>query len=44
VGSLVSYTRDHDLRTQINNAVSKMSLTDGLDLVNQAFEIVGISK
>jgi hypothetical protein len=41
---LVSYTRDHDLRTQIYNAVSKMSLTDGLDLVNQAFEIGGISK
>jgi hypothetical protein len=41
---VVAYPLDHDLRTQIYNAVSKMSLTDGLDLVNQAFEIAGISK
>jgi hypothetical protein len=40
----VGYPSDHDLRTQIHNAVSKMSLTDGLDLVNQAFGIAGIGK
>ena len=43
-GELVSYPTAYDLRAQIHNAVSKMSLTDGLDLVNQAFEIAGISK
>ena len=43
-GELVSYPLDHDLRTKIYDAVSKMSLTDGLDLVNQAFQIAGISK
>jgi hypothetical protein len=41
---VVAYTLGHDPRTQIYNAVSKMSLTDGLDMVNQAFEIAGISK
>jgi hypothetical protein len=34
----------NDLRTQISTAVSEMSLTDGLDLANQAFEIAGLSK
>jgi hypothetical protein len=33
-----------DLRSQIYDAVSKMSLTEGLDLVNEAFGIAGISK
>jgi hypothetical protein len=41
---LTAYTLNQDLRTQIYNAVSKMGLTDGLDLINQAFEIAGISK
>ena len=41
---LVTYPGNRDLRTQIYDAVSKMSLTDGLDLINQAFEIAGISK
>ena len=40
----VSYSLKYDLRTQVYNAVSRMSLTDGLDLANQAFEIAGISK
>jgi hypothetical protein len=39
-----AYTLDHDLRTQIYKAVSRMSLTDALDLVNQAFGVAGISR
>jgi hypothetical protein len=41
---LVTYPGNRDLRTQIYNAVSQMSLTDGLDLVNQAFGIAGTGK
>jgi hypothetical protein len=41
---VVAYPLSQDLRTQIYDAVSKMSLTDGLDLINQAFEIAGTSK
>lgn len=41
---VVAYSLSQDLRTQVYDAGSKMSLTDGLDLINQAFEIAGISK
>jgi hypothetical protein len=43
-GALVSFSSSHDLRTQISSAVLQMSLTEGLDLVSQVFEIAGISK
>jgi hypothetical protein len=43
-GALVSFSSSHDLRTQISSAVSQMSLTEGLDLVSQVFEIAGINK
>jgi len=33
-----------DLRTAVSHAISQMSLTDGLDLVDQAFAAVGIGK
>ena len=37
-------TLNHDLRTQVYKAVSEMSLTDGLDLVNQVFGMAGLGK
>lgn len=40
---LVTRALDTDLRSAIFHAVSQMSLTDGLDLVEQAFRIAGIS-
>jgi hypothetical protein len=43
-GALVTVVHTKDLRTPISNAVAQMSLTDGLDLVNQAFGIAGIDK
>ncbi len=43
-GALVSEPLDKDLRTEIYRQVSQMSLTDGLDLVNEAFEMVGIKR
>lgn len=43
-GALVTVVHIKDLRTPISNAVAQMSLTDGLDLVNQAFGIAGIGK
>jgi hypothetical protein len=33
-----------DIRTAVSHAISEMSLTDGLDLVDQAFAAVGIGK
>jgi hypothetical protein len=44
VGFQVSSPSRHDLRSQIFDAVSQMSLTEGLDLVNETFGIAGISK
>ena len=41
---LTAHSMRIDLRTQISKAVSEMSLTDGLDLANQVFEIAGLSK
>ena len=43
-GFRVSSPSSPDLRSQIYDAVSKMSLTEGLDLVNETFGIAGISK
>ena len=40
----VSSPSSRDLRSQIYDAVSQMSLTEGLDLVNETFGIAGISK
>lgn len=37
-------TMKTDLRGQISQAVSEMSLTEGLDLVTQAFNMAGISR
>ena len=41
---LVTRALDMDLRSTLFHAVSQMSLTDGLDLVEQAFRIAGTSK
>jgi len=41
---LTAYASKDELRTQISKAVSEMSLTDGLDLVNQVFSMAGFSK
>jgi hypothetical protein len=43
-GVRVSSPSSPDLRSQIYDAVSKMSLTEGLDLVNEAFGIARMSK
>ena len=37
-------TQTRDIRTAVSHAISEMSLTDGLDLVDQAFAAVGIGK
>jgi hypothetical protein len=37
-------TQTRDIRTAVSHAISEMSLTDGLDLVDQAFAVVGIGK
>jgi len=41
---LRTFTMKNDLRGQISQAVSEMSLTDGLDLVNQVFDLAGLNK
>jgi hypothetical protein len=41
---ILSPSRSGDLRTAVSDAISRMSLTDGLDLVDQAFAAVGIGK
>ena len=44
-GALVTFTTPTgDIRTLVSHAISEMSLTDGLDLVDQAFAAVGIGK
>jgi hypothetical protein len=43
-GVRLSSPSSPDLRSQIYDAVSQMSLTEGLDLVNETFGIAGISK
>lgn len=44
-GVLISSSSQSDeMRTALSHAISHMSLTDGLDLVDQAFEAVGIGK
>jgi hypothetical protein len=40
----LSSSQSGDLRTAVSKGISQMSLTDGLDLVDQAFEAVGIGK
>jgi len=37
-------TLNRDIQTAVSHAISEMSLTDGLDLVDQAFAAVGIGK
>jgi hypothetical protein len=37
-------TQTRDIRTAVSRGISEMSLTDGLDLVDQAFAAVGIGK
>ncbi len=39
-----AFTMKNDLRGQMAQAVSEMSLTDGLDLVTQAFNMAGIRR
>jgi hypothetical protein len=41
---VTAYSIKNDLRRQISQAVYEMSLTDGLDLVTQAFNMAGISR
>jgi hypothetical protein len=41
---MTSSSRSEDLLTTVSSAISQMSLTDGLDLVDQAFAAVGIGK
>jgi len=41
---VMSSSQSEDLRTEVSKAISQMSLTDGLDLVDQAFAAVGIGK
>jgi hypothetical protein len=44
-GALVTFsTPPGDIRTLVSHVISEMSLTDGLDLVDQAFAAVGIGK
>jgi len=44
-GALVMITTlNRDIQTAVSHAISEMSLTDGLDLVDQAFAAVGIGK
>jgi hypothetical protein len=43
-GVVFSMLASKDLRTEISRKVSQMSLTDGLDLVNEAFEMEGLRK
>jgi hypothetical protein len=44
-GALVTFTTPPgDIRTLVSHPISQMSLTDGLDLVDQAFAAVGIGK
>jgi hypothetical protein len=44
VAIISSSSQSGDLRTAVSKAISQMSLTDGLDLVDQAFAAVGIGK
>jgi hypothetical protein len=39
-----SSSQSDEMRTALSHAISQMSLTDGLDLVDQAFAAVGIGK
>jgi hypothetical protein len=39
-----SHYQGEDIRTAVSRGISEMSLTDGLDLVDQAFAAVGIGK
>jgi hypothetical protein len=41
---ITSSSQTDEMRTALSRAISKMSLTDGLDLVDQAFAAVGIGK
>ncbi|MCU1342206.1 MAG: hypothetical protein JWN92_1629 [Candidatus Acidoferrum typicum] len=44
-GVLISLSsQSEEIRTAVSHAISQMSLTDGLDLVDQAFAAVGIGK
>ena|ERR1700730_8017380 len=40
----MSHSPGEDIRTAVSRGISEMSLTDGLDLVDQAFAAVGIGK
>jgi hypothetical protein len=41
---MLSHSQGEDIRAAVSHAISQMSLTDGLDLVDQAFAAVGIGK
>lgn len=41
---MLSHSQGEDIRTAVSRGISEMSLTDGLDLVDQAFAAVGIGK
>jgi hypothetical protein len=40
----MSHSQGEEIRTAVSRGISEMRLTDGLDLVDQAFAAVGIGK